>query len=115
MKRVQLTGAIRDYFLARSFAEQLEIRQVLRDGRITLIIGLVFLTLVNGIAELIRATIPGRFAGAVVAGLEIFGWVALWSSGRVTALRLAAGFLSASAALLRRLSEASIEFQAARL
>ncbi len=109
----QLTGAIRDYFLARSVAEQLEIRRVLRDGRITLIIGLVFLTLVNGIAELIRATIPGRFAGAVVAGLEIFGWVALWYPAELLLYAWLPAYRRVR--LLRRLSEASIEFQAARL
>lgn len=108
----QLTATLRDYFLARSIAEQLEIRRILRDGRITLCIGLVFLMVVNAIAELIRVTATGRFAGVVVAGLEIFGWVALWYPAELLLYSWLPAYRRLR--LLRRLLEASIEFQAAR-
>ena len=106
----QISAALRDYFLSRCAAERLEIRRILRDGRITLVIGLAFLTVVTTIAELLHATVSGRLAGAVAGGLEIFGWVALWHPAELLLYDWLPAYRRLR--LLRRLSEATIEFQA---
>jgi hypothetical protein len=66
------------YFEACRLAEQRKLHQILRDGRLTLFIGLIFLIVVNGLGEAIKGAFERPMAVGVAHGLEIFGWVAMW-------------------------------------
>ena len=52
--------------------------RIARDAGLTLVIGMAFLVVVNGLAEILRPTFAGQFVSGLVNGLEIIGWVALW-------------------------------------
>ena len=52
--------------------------QIAQDAGLTLVIGMAFLVVVNGLAEILRPTFAGQFIGGLTNGLEIIGWVALW-------------------------------------
>ncbi len=99
--------AMREYFAWRGEADRCEIRRILRDGRFALLIGLSFMIVVNAIAEIIHATFTGRFASGLVAGLEIFGWVALWRPAELLLYDWAPAYRRRR--LMRRLGEATIE------
>jgi hypothetical protein len=99
--------AMREYFAWRGEADRCEIRRILRDGRFALLIGLGFMVIVNAIAELIHATFAGRLASGLVAGLEIFGWVALWRPAELLLYDWAPAYRRRR--LMRRLSDATIE------
>ncbi|HEX4639188.1 MAG TPA: hypothetical protein VH170_06860 [Chthoniobacterales bacterium] len=69
--------AIHNYFRYRTELNQRELKQLLREGRISLVIGLSFLTLcISGGQMATRFQIPG--ASVVEASLTIAGWVAMW-------------------------------------
>jgi hypothetical protein len=51
---------------------------IARDAGLTLVIGMAFLVVVNGLAEILRPTFAGQFVSGLANGLEIIGWVALW-------------------------------------
>jgi len=73
----EIRAAIRNYFRYREQRARLEVRQTLRLGRMSLLIGLLFLASCVAIAQLV-------FSGAGVAiktlheGFLIVGWVAMW-------------------------------------
>jgi hypothetical protein len=69
-----LEGAVRHFFAERASIKRLEFRQLMRRGRHSLIIGLVFLTGCILLGELVNSS------GAAVfkEGLTIAGWVAMW-------------------------------------
>ncbi len=73
-----IPGAIRAHFESCYNQQRKTLGRVLYDGRVTLAVGMVFLILVNGLAEPIRAAFERRFLIGVANGLEIFGWVAMW-------------------------------------
>jgi hypothetical protein len=52
--------------------------QIAQDAGLTLVIGMAFLVVVNGLAEILRPTFAGQFICGLTNGLEIIGWVALW-------------------------------------
>ena len=63
-------GAVRQYFASRAAIKKMDLRLLLRQGAISLAIGLLFL---------VACISAGRFAGALVReGLLIAGWVAMW-------------------------------------
>lgn len=70
--------AVRHYFRARAETKQSEFRELLRNGRQTLLIGLSFLAgclLLSGLA----AKAGWGTAGEVISeSLTICGWVAMW-------------------------------------
>lgn len=53
-----LADAVHEYFRGRAVAARKELRKLFRTGRITLIIALVFLSLVNGLSGYISGLIP---------------------------------------------------------
>jgi hypothetical protein len=108
----EICRALREYFAWRSDADRHKISRILRDGRFALLTGLGFMVVVNAIAELIHATFAGRFASGLVAGLEIFGWVALWRPAELLLYDWAPAYRRRR--LMRRLSEATIECVADR-
>jgi hypothetical protein len=69
--------AVHNYFAYKTDLNQREFKQLLREGRLSLLIGLSFLTICLSGAEMAkRFQIPG--ASIVEASLTIAGWVAMW-------------------------------------
>jgi hypothetical protein len=68
-------SAIRRYFESRALVTRRELRQLLRQGRISLVIGLAFVATAIVVGDLVF----GDFRyGLVRESLVIGGWVALW-------------------------------------
>jgi hypothetical protein len=74
-----LRTAIREYFKQRALSTRRRLRQLLRVGRKSLLIGMVFLAAAMIIGDLVSGLV-GRYAyGEILAhSLLIGGWVALW-------------------------------------
>ena len=70
--------AIQNYFRYRAKLSFMELRQLLREGRITLVIGLAFLTFCLAVAGLLRGNGEQTFRDVAQEGLTIVGWVAMW-------------------------------------
>jgi hypothetical protein len=69
--------AVHNYFAYKTALNQREFKLLLREGRLSLVIGLLFLTLCLSGGQLAnRLQIPG--ASIVEASLTIAGWVAMW-------------------------------------
>ena len=69
--------AVHNYFVYKTDLNQREFKLLLREGRLSLLIGLVFLTLcLSGGQMARRLQIPG--ASIAEASLTIAGWVAMW-------------------------------------
>ena len=70
--------AVRNYFAYRARLNAMEFKRLLKQGRTSLIIGLLFL----GACILIREFLPGRsdepILGFARESLTIAGWVAMW-------------------------------------
>jgi hypothetical protein len=66
----RLTQAIHHHFAERVRLTRAELRGLLREGRVSLAIGLAFLVLIELVASMT--------AGIVSEGLTIVGWVAMW-------------------------------------
>ncbi len=74
-----LQAAVHDYFARQAVATRKGLSQLLRTGRISLVIGVVFVGAATGIAESLSSVIPGeRYARLVEDSLVIGAWVALW-------------------------------------
>lgn len=70
--------AVRHYFADRAGMKQRELRLLMRRGRISLLVGLLFLAACFAAGEMI-AQEPGRsWSEFVTLGLQIVGWVAMW-------------------------------------
>ena len=74
----ELGQAIRHYFQYRTWATQRELRFVLWQGRLSLVIGLLFLFGCMSLIELLHAFGKGTWLALFQEGLLIGGWVALW-------------------------------------
>jgi len=70
--------AVHHYFRTRAHLKGLEFRRLLRTGRTTLLIALVFLAACLLLASLVTGLWPGAFGTIVREGLTIAGWVAMW-------------------------------------
>jgi len=74
-----LADAVRDYFRLRAVVTRRRLRRLLRVGRTSLLIGLVFLAASIAIGDLVAAALGGRRIGEVLReSLLIGGWVAMW-------------------------------------
>jgi hypothetical protein len=73
-----LTQAIHNYFAYRLREGRRRLRLFFRDGRIALMIGLVFLFLCIAIRQIILAAPAGTMSEILAEGLLIVGWVAMW-------------------------------------
>lgn len=73
-----ISDAVHHYFAYRASLADLEFRRIMKEGRLTLIIGLVFLAT----CLLARQTLIPRdgsgWAGYLRESLTIAGWVAMW-------------------------------------
>lgn len=70
--------AVRHYFASRTEMKQREFRMLLRRGRMSLFIGLVFLAGCLVTSEIVTTTAHSTLAKIVGESLTIVGWVALW-------------------------------------
>jgi hypothetical protein len=73
-----LQDAIHNYFTYRVDETRRRLRFLLREGRIALLIGLVFLFLCMSVRELALALGHGTVSQILAEGLLILGWVAMW-------------------------------------
>ena len=69
--------SIHNYFSYRAEMTLRELKQLMREGRASLIIGLLFLVTCNILARLL-ATGHEHWQGVLREGLTIGGWVAMW-------------------------------------
>ena len=70
--------AVHNYFSYRASLSRLEFRRLMRDGRVSLSIGLVFLSLCLVIVGLLHGAGPEPIWQVPREGLIIAGWVAMW-------------------------------------
>jgi hypothetical protein len=70
--------AVRHYFESRADVKRRELRLMLRRGRISLVIGVVFLGVCFGLGELVPQVAANPWNEFIKLGLHIVGWVAMW-------------------------------------
>jgi hypothetical protein len=74
-----LREAVREFFERRAAARRRDLRQLFRNGRFSLLIGLVFLAGAIALAQWLGSLIEHEgYAWLVSESLIIGGWVALW-------------------------------------
>jgi len=70
--------AVHNYFAHRAEIADLEFRRLLVQGRSSLIIGLVFLSVCLGLSKVLLGHEAGTWAAIGRESLTIAGWVAMW-------------------------------------
>lgn len=70
--------AVRNYFAYRAKLNRMEFKHLLRQGRTSLIVGLLFLAACLMIRELVFHPKTGTLADLMRESLTIAGWVAMW-------------------------------------
>jgi hypothetical protein len=74
-----LGSAINDFFRYRAEMSRRRLRELFRVGRVSLIIGLLSLTVAFGIVNLLGSVLAGlRIGDLLREGVLIGGWVAMW-------------------------------------
>lgn len=73
-----IEDAVHNHFSYRLMETRRRLRFHFREGRIALLIGLVFLALCVAIRELVFSPGQGAIAQMFAEGLLILGWVAMW-------------------------------------
>ncbi len=74
----RIEDSIHSYFAYRRDATRRDLRFLLRQGRITLAIGLAFLAACLSLRALFSAAPEGTVQSIGAEGLAIAGWVAMW-------------------------------------
>ncbi len=75
---INVHEAVRSYFQHRAEHKQREFSQLLWRGRLSLLVGVLFLAACLGGAELVKLLFVGGVERIVREGLLIVGWVAMW-------------------------------------
>ena len=75
--------AVHNYFAYRAKLNRLEFRHLLKEGRTSLIIGLLFLGACLFISQLLLHQQQGTFSIIARESLTIAGWVAMWRPIRI--------------------------------
>jgi len=70
--------AVRHYFAVRAEMKGRELKQLLRRGRLSLVIGVLFLAVCFGLGEMTPKGPLSSWNEFVKLGLHIVGWVAMW-------------------------------------
>lgn len=70
--------AVRHYFADRAKVKERELRLLLSRGRVSLVVGLLFLAACFGVGEVVGAGQGESWREFVQLGLHIVGWVAMW-------------------------------------
>ncbi len=73
-----ITEAVHNYFTYRSKINRLEFRQLIKQGRISLAIGLTFLASCLLIAEFLTVYEGRTWVRILREGFTIAGWVSMW-------------------------------------
>jgi hypothetical protein len=71
-------AAVHNYFAYRAKLKRLEFRHLLKQGRVSLVIGLAFLGVCLVTSELLFRHNAGTFSIWLRESLTIAGWVAMW-------------------------------------
>jgi hypothetical protein len=74
----QLQPAVRAHFVRAASLQNLRLRRMVREGRLSLAIGLAVLALCISAATLIPAETLGAAGGILTESLIIAGWVVMW-------------------------------------
>jgi hypothetical protein len=74
----KLRDAVRNYFVYRARLSQMSLRELLRQGRVSLGVGLGFLAALLLASDYLATHAQGTLAGIVQESLSIGGWVAMW-------------------------------------
>ena len=70
--------AVHNYFAHRAELTDLEFKRLLQQGRISLVIGLVFLSVCLIISNVLLSREAGTWVAVARESLTIAGWVAMW-------------------------------------
>jgi len=70
--------AVRRYFATRTTIKRLEFSQLMRRGRLSLGVGVIFLVSCILLGQLVAKSGPGAATNIIQEGLTICGWVAMW-------------------------------------
>lgn len=70
--------AVHNHFAHRASITELEFKRLLRQGRTSLFIGLLFLSLCLIISRVLLGNEVGTWSAVVRESLTIAGWVAMW-------------------------------------
>src|ERR1043166_7566981 len=70
--------AVHNYFAYRARLNQLEFKRLMKQGRMSLLVGLSFLGFCLLMIELVLVNRPGALPGFLAQSLTIAGWVAMW-------------------------------------
>lgn len=74
-----LQQAVREYFASRAVAERRRLRRLFRVGRISLVIGVLFVGVAIALGDLVVGLVGRYDYGQILAdSLTIGAWVALW-------------------------------------
>lgn len=73
-----ISQAVHHHFAHRTQIVKLEFRRLMKQGRTSLMIGLVFLAACLIVIRTLLATRTGAWAGVLRESLTIAGWVAMW-------------------------------------
>jgi hypothetical protein len=74
-----LRDAVSQYFGIRSQASRQQLRRLFKIGRISLLIGLLFLVVTFALGEIIESALEGQRIGRLLrVSFAIGGWVAMW-------------------------------------
>jgi len=76
--RELITTAVHNHFAHRAKISDLEFRRLLKQGRTSLFIGLVFLAVCLFLSRMLLARAAGTWAAVAQESLTIAGWVAMW-------------------------------------
>ncbi len=70
--------AVHNHFAHRAKITHLEFKRLLKQGRTSLFIGLVFLSACLLLSKMLLGQDPGTWAAVIRESLTIAGWVAMW-------------------------------------
>ncbi len=72
------TESIHNFFRYKAEITRRQLRQLLRQGRVSLLIGISFVVVCLLAADVVREVASGSFATILHESLIIVGWVAMW-------------------------------------
>jgi len=78
-----VADAIHNYYGYKMELVRGELAQLLRQGRISLMIGIAFVTTCLLLAEAIDSVVQGHAASIARESLNIIGWVAMWRPAQI--------------------------------
>ena len=73
-----ISTAVHNHFAHRAKITDLEFKRLLKQGRTSLLIGLLFLAARLLLSKMLLGKEAGTWAAAVRESLTIAGWVAMW-------------------------------------